>query len=86
MINIKVAKNFQKQFKKIAATDHQYILERVEAFASESKNIDVKKMQPKKLNYYRLRAGKYRIVFYYSGSDEATLLKIDKRDSIYFGI
>ena len=49
-------------------------------------NIDIKKLQPKHLNYYRLRAGKYRIIYFYVDSKKVVLLKIDKRDTMYFNI
>jgi len=86
MITVLVSKTFQKQFKKIPIYDSKYILEKIQFFCNGNKNIDIKKLNPKHLNYYRLRSGKYRIIFYYSDLKEITLLKIDKRDSIYFNV
>lgn len=40
-------------------------------------------MEPKNLGYYRLRIGKYRVIFEYPDQDTIRLLKIDSRDDIY---
>jgi len=50
---------------------------------SKLPNGDIKKMKGKgKLNIYRLRVGKYRIVFELS-SDEIIIVKIDSRGDVY---
>ena len=58
----------------------------MEIFRNEEKNLDIKKLSPKKYNYYRLRVGKYRLIFKYTGENEIIFLKVDKRDNIYFEI
>lgn len=63
-----------------------YILSKIDLLQNESKNADIKKLNPKHKGYFRLRAGKYRIIFEYSDSENVLILKIDKRDSIYFNI
>ena len=84
MINIELTKTFKKIFDKISHQDQLYILEKIKLLENEDENTDIKKLQPKHLGYFRLRAGKYRIIFEYSNSKEILLLKIDKRDSVYF--
>lgn len=83
MIQILFSEKFRKNLKKLNRYDINLVLEKLDKLSKGSEGLDVKKMEPKHLNNYRLRAGKYRIIFCYSSENEILLLKIDKRDKIY---
>ncbi len=86
MIFLSFKKSFQKQLKKTVSKDKKYILEKLDLFQSESENVDIKKLEPKEENYFRLRVGKYRLIYQHISKKEVVFLKIDKRDKIYFNI
>lgn len=86
MIEVLISKTFKKLLIKIPNTDQKHIIEKITSLESEDDNLDIKKMQPKHLNYYRLRVGKYRIIYQYQTTKIIILLKVDKRDDIYFNI
>lgn len=86
MLKIVVSKTFEKQFSKIIKKDKEYVVSSLENLSKEDKNLDIKKIQPKHAGFYRLRVGRYRIIFEYIGEKEICLLKIDSRDTIYFSL
>lgn len=83
MLEIVASKHFQKTLLTLSNAEREMVLQRIEAFARGDENVDVKKLQPKHLGFYRIRSGKFRIVFEYRDSTSICLLKIDNRDSIY---
>ncbi len=86
MITILVKNTFQKELQKIHSIDRKYIIQKMESFAGEDDNLDIKKLMPKERSYYRLRVWKYRLIFQYTWEKEVTFFKVDKRDSVYFNI
>jgi len=86
MISISFKKTFHKQFQKVSSKDKKYIFRKLELFQNESDNLDIKKLKPKEKNYFRLRVGKYRLIYTYISEVEVVFLKIDKRDRVYFNV
>jgi len=83
MKEIKFTKTFEKSFLKLNAELQGRIFEKLDWLKNWDDNIDVKKMQPKYLWFYRLRVWKYRIIFEIENWNEIKLLDVDNRDSIY---
>ncbi len=83
MIDIEFKRSFLKNLKEIEKEDQAYILKKLELFKNEEENLDIKKMEPKKSGYYRLRAGKYRLIYKHLNANRVVFLKVDKRDRIY---
>ncbi len=74
---------FQKQFKKLSVEEQRRILKKLKMWEKDVQNVDIKKLHPQEKNFYRLRVGKFRIVFCYRTRQEVVLLQVDSRDKIY---
>ena len=86
MICIEFKKSFQKQLQKIPKLDQAYIIQKLDAFEKDKENLDIKKLEPKKYDYYRLRVGKYRLIYKNASGSKIVFFKIDKRDRVYFNL
>lgn len=84
-MKVEFKRTFLKELQKINAPDQKYILKKIEAFIKKEENLDIKKMEPKEESFFRLRVGKYRLIFQYLSKTKVVFLKVDKRDSVYFG-
>ena len=85
MFEILITKTFKKQLNNLQPSDQDFVVDKIRSLSKNDQNLDIRKINPKHLDCYRLRAGKYRIIYFYSGKHKITLLKIDKRDNVYFG-
>lgn len=81
-MKIILSKTFLKSIKKIDTNIQDIIIEKISLLEIMQENLDIKKLNPKKIWIYRLRIGKYRVLFKYFDKD-IKLLDIDNRDSIY---
>jgi mRNA-degrading endonuclease RelE of RelBE toxin-antitoxin system len=73
---------FQKKLKKLNKKSQQLIANKLRILLENQETLDIKKIQPKSANLYRLRAGNYRLIF---SKEKNTTIFIDmnRRDSIY---
>jgi len=85
MLKIFFKKSFQKSLLKFPLSEQKKVLKKIDALKKEQKNLDIKKLHPKEKNWYRLRVGKYRVLFK-QDKQGIILLEIDSRDRIYFYI
>jgi len=79
---------FKKSISKIEKNMIKRILGKIDLFYNISENVydlnlDIKKINPKEKWIYRLRVGKYRVLFTFKDKT-IKLLDVDNRDSIYF--
>lgn len=82
-MKIVFTKVFLKSLWKIDDKMQDIIIKKIELLKENSDNLDIKKLNPKNLWFYRLRIWKYRLVFEYQNQNIINLLNIDNRDSIY---
>ena len=83
MREIIVSKTFERQFERLTGEAQQAIIERLERLQANDENLDLKKLRPTHEGLWRLRCGKYRIIFEYLESETIHLLNVDSRDKIY---
>ena len=86
MFKVVLSKRFCRDIQKIDQVVRDYVLSHLDRLAQGDKNLDIKKLQPKHSGYYRLRIGKYRIIFTYITDNQICILKIDNRDSVYLNL
>ena len=77
------SKNFSKGLFKLSIPNKVLILDKITAFENGESNVDVKKLEPKNREHYRIRVGKFRILFIYLNPNTVKLTKIDSRGSVY---
>ncbi len=83
MFGIILKNSFRKGLLKLHPLEQKQIIKKIEDLAARKENVDVKKLQPKQQNLYRLRVGKYRVIFEYD-KDSIVCFRVDTRDRIYF--
>lgn len=82
-MKIVFTKSFKKSILKLDKQIQIRVINKIDELSEQSENLDIKKLQPKDKWIYRLRIGKYRILFNYDVDNNIKLLNIDNRDSIY---
>ncbi|MCF7830474.1 type II toxin-antitoxin system RelE/ParE family toxin [Candidatus Gracilibacteria bacterium] len=83
MLKIIFRKSFEKSLLKFSHIERKRILKKISDLSEEKENLDIKKLHPKDKNWYRLRIGRYRVIFKYE-TKRVILFEVDSRDRIYF--
>ncbi|MFA7717880.1 MAG: type II toxin-antitoxin system RelE/ParE family toxin [Candidatus Absconditabacterales bacterium] len=72
----------KKELKCLPKHDIEKLLDKIFLLGGNNSGLDIKKIQPGHLGFYRLRVGNYRVIFKY-GKNVVEIFKIDTRQSIY---